>query len=104
MFELGQYIVVLKDDAKINNWQGYIFKQKYQCAEIRPKILMDGKENNSYCYSDFTNTNLWRYATQEEIAEYERLGKPFDVTTIVSVPVNNDYTYLVKFLKKLGIK
>ena len=104
MFEKGQYIVVLKDDAYNNNWQGYVFKQKYQCAEIRPEILMDGKINNSYSYSDFTSTNFWRYATPEEIAEYERLGKPFDVTTIVSVPVNNDYTYLVKFLKKLGIK
>lgn len=104
MFELGQYIVVLKDDARINNWQGYIFKQKYQCVEIRPEILMDGRINNSYCYSDFTSTDFWRYATQEEITEYERLGKPFDVTTLVRNSVNNDYTYLVKFLKKLGIK
>jgi hypothetical protein len=101
MFQEGDYIVVLKDDAKVNNWQGYIFKQKYQCGEIRPCILMDGKENHSYCYSDFSLPSYWRYATPEEIVEYEKLGKPYLVTDLIPVTKEQSYDYLIPILKRI---
>jgi len=47
---------------------------------------MPNVRNNYNCefsYSNFKEKDdAWRYATPEEIEEYERLGKPFDVTTI----------------------
>lgn len=106
MFKEGDYVVCLKK----NNGRflfiapNYIFKQKYNDNNGYAKVDLTGYGCKFYDIEFKDINSVWRYATPSEIAEYERLGKPFDVTTIVSVPVNNDYTYLVKFLKKLGIK
>jgi len=104
MFQEGDYIVVLKDDAANNNWQGYIFKQKYESSEVWPHILMDGKENHSYCYSHFSLQNFWRYATPEEIVEYNKLGKPYLVKNLTPVTKEQSYDYLIPILKKFKIK
>jgi len=35
-----------------------------------------------FTYDKLHNLTDWRYATEEEAEEYERLGKPYDVTTL----------------------
>lgn len=44
----------------------------------------------------------WRYATSEEIEEYERLGHPYDVTTL-KVFKNEDTYYLIELFVKNNI-
>jgi hypothetical protein len=103
MFKNGDYVVKLNDASSC-----YLLKNHVYVQSTDKNVLITDYDSfgtttmSSNVY--FNSPVTWRYATPEEIAEYERLGKPFDVTTVVSVPVNNDYAYLVKFLKKLGIK
>lgn len=103
MFKNGDYIV------KLNNaLSRYLLKNHIYIQSEEKDILITKKDSlggTTLSSNVYFNTPItYRYATPEEIAEYERLGEPFDVTTLVSIPVNTDYTYLVKFLKKLGIK
>lgn len=103
MFKTGDYIVKLNDASSSYLLKNHVYVQSQdRDTFITNKDSFGGTTLSSNMY--FNSPVTWRYATPEEITEYERLGKPFDVTTIVSVPANNDYTYLVKFLKKLGIK
>ena len=44
----------------------------------------------------------WRYATQAEADEYERLGKPYDVTTFIP-PKPEDTSYLIEIFAKNNI-
>lgn len=83
MFHEGDYIVTLINDAncgKVN----YCSKQDIDCRYLKPVIDTKGYPNNGnskFLYTDTSNTK-WRYATPEEAAEYERIGKPYDVTTL----------------------
>ena len=48
-----------------------------------PVITPLGKDNSDcdHSYSSFIEKdNVWRYADEEEIEEYKRLGKPFDTS------------------------
>jgi hypothetical protein len=86
MFRKGDYIVTLdveigSDCAKDN----YCFKIKIDHECVYPEIDLEGSEtngNDSMSFNKKQNLKDWRYATPEEIAEYDRLGKPFDVTTM----------------------
>lgn len=89
MFKKGDYIVVLDigsfptDCAK----NGYCLKQRKNNKSIHPYIDLDGSRSNGNNSLEFDKTNNlkdWRYATPQEIDEYERLGKPFDVTKITN--------------------
>ena len=111
MFKKDNYIVTLniKDIgsftqcAKIN----YIFKQSIDSEYIIPRIDLVGSTSNAndtLLYNKRGNLLDWKYATTEEIFEYERIGKPFDVTKLVPVVRNNSYDYLIALFKKLGIK
>jgi len=85
MFKKGDYIVVLRDTSPNNNWKNFVLKQTITREIITPILTPAGQNNTNcvLCYSDFKEKDdVWRYATSEEIAEYDRLGKPFDVTTI----------------------
>jgi hypothetical protein len=83
MFRKGDYIVILNKPNGILDYlpPNYVYKQNrnYDCVESD----VDIKGTKTSC-SDvkFVNKNDWRYATSEEIAEYDRLGKPYDVTTM----------------------
>lgn len=101
MFKKGDYIVVLEDDAVFNNWENYVFKQKYDHRRIQPETDIDGFENNHYSYSTFEEENIqWRYAKQEEIIRYNKIKKPYKIT---DVSKQEDFSYLTKLLKKLNI-
>lgn len=101
-FKKGDYIVIVSGrenlDFIVNN---YCYKQyenhNYLIAEIDNKGL--GKTRASGV--DFDNTNdRWRYATPEEIAEYDRLGEPYDVTTLSKKEESNK-SLVGRYLKAL---
>lgn len=83
MFYEGDYIVTLINDAncgKVN----YCSKQSKDSDYLQPVTDTKGYPNNGnskFLSTDTSNTK-WRYATPKEAAEYERLGKPYDVTTL----------------------
>jgi hypothetical protein len=85
MFRKGDYIVLLEGPKYDNDFKlYYCYKQRENSPYINPEIDCRGSETNGWklrpidkCYN-----NDWRYATSEEIAEYDRVGKPFDVTTM----------------------
>jgi len=86
MFKEGNYIVTLK----VRDWyddncakDNYCFKQRIDSYYINPEIDLKGAKDNGHqvMTSDKSKRLLdWRYATEEEIEEYERFGGPFDVT------------------------
>lgn len=83
MFYKGTYIVTLIQDGacgKIN----YCSKQDIDFSYLKPVIDTNGTHGNGNSYFHITDTSntKWRYATQEEAAEYERIGEPYDVTTL----------------------
>jgi hypothetical protein len=101
MFKENDYIVTLDIDhsgffdtycAKEN----YCFKQAKDDTSISPKIDLVGSVTNQNCTLTFDKKERltdWRYATPQEIAEYDRLGRPFDVTTITPIEVTNYEIY-----------
>jgi len=85
-FKKDDYIVItnfkMNDDAFPVN---YCFKQRQNCEYL--SVYFDSTcEENGWDIMRFdkeSNYNFdWRYATTEEIAEYNKLGKPFDVTNL----------------------
>jgi hypothetical protein len=83
MFYKGDYIVTLINDGdcgKVN----YCSKQRQDSHYLKPDIdtkFNRGNGNSVFQITDTSNIK-WRYATPEEAAEYERIGKPYDVTTL----------------------
>ena len=82
-FHKGDYIVTLVDDGncgKVN----YCSKQAKDSDYLTPEIDIKGSRTNgnSFFHIKDTSNTKWRYATQEEASEYERIGKPYDVTTL----------------------
>lgn len=98
MFKKGDYIVVLKDMAVHNCWQNFILKQYVNNGSILPELIPNVRNNYNceFSYSNFKEKDdTWRYATPEEIEEYERLGKPFDVTTFTPFKLPDNWHILV---------
>lgn len=98
MFKKGDYIVVLKDMAVHNCWQNFILKQYVNNGSILPELIPNVRNNYNceFSYSNFKEKDdAWRYATPEEIEEYERLGKPFDVTTFTPFKLPDNWHILV---------
>lgn len=82
-FQKGDYIVTLIDHGdcgKVN----YCSKQKEDLSYLKPEIDTKGSLFNGNSIFHITDKSFtkWRYATPEEAAEYERIGKPYDVTTL----------------------
>jgi len=98
MFKKGDYIVVLKDMAVHNCWQNFILKQYVNNGSILPELIPNVRNNYNcgFSYSNFKEKDdAWRYATPEEIEEYERLGEPFDVTTFTPFKLPDNWHILV---------
>jgi hypothetical protein len=86
MFYEGDYIVTL--DVQ-DGWncarKNYCFKQRVGNKGMAPAVDLNGSTSNSHSIMSFNKTQYlkdWRYATPEEAAEYERIGQPYDVTTL----------------------
>lgn len=87
MFKKGDYIVTLKVSTNASRCgkDNYCFKQREDNRSIHPEIDLGGSKhngNNTLSFDKQYKLEDWRYATKEEIAEYDRLDKPFDVTTL----------------------
>ena len=83
-FREGDFIVCLE---KPNGIVGYI-KPNYIFEQYENSDSLSVRKDINGCYtccSDvcFDLKSTWRYATQNEIKEYKRLGGPYDVTTKV---------------------
>jgi hypothetical protein len=97
MFKKGEYIVLIDQPINMDGdklgWdsksfkQNHIYKQKEDHKYLMTELDSDGSYNNGWSCYDFKYKN-WRYATPQEITEYKRLGKPFDVSEI---PNSNNY-------------
>ena len=87
MFKKDDYIVTLDCDYFITKCAktNYCFKQREDSLYIKPvKDLFNDKTNgnNSLTFDKKERLKNWRYANENEIKEYERIGEPYDVTTI----------------------
>lgn len=112
-FEKGDYIVLLSSCDGTNCWMGSIPTD--YCYKL-------SKDSNQYAFSieeDINGiANGWigpledrlhvgvdkldmRYATEDEICEYTRLGKPYRVKELKN---KEDYTYLIDLFEKLNIR
>jgi hypothetical protein len=100
MFKKGDYIINLHgypEQFPLN----YCFKQREDLGIISPELDGVYSRTNTWAIINFNNPASWRYATSEEIAEYERLSKPFDVTTLNKkekewVPKKGDWVVIIK--------
>lgn len=80
-FKKGDYIVYTEDSDNDGFRFNYCYKQKLNEKYLCPEITDKGSVNNGWIYINIIKDN-WRYATLKEIAEYDRIGKPYDVTTL----------------------
>jgi len=80
-FKKGDYIVILQQThcSFVNN---HCMKQRVNAYHFRPELDSFGSLTNGLNSLHITNPKRWRYAKPHEISEYDRLGKPYDVTTI----------------------
>ncbi len=83
-FKKDDYIVLLKGEASKSFPLNYCYKQKEDYKYLTFYLDNKGSSTNGWTLHPFDKSkdNDWRYATPEEIAEYDRLGKPFDVSTL----------------------
>jgi hypothetical protein len=106
MFKKGDYIVLLEGSFDHCYPINFIFKQREENMFLRTEKDNRGSITNGWDVHSFDKSwnNNWRYATQIEREEYERLGKPFDVTKIVynGMFMKNDYIVLLNFGKGVG--
>jgi hypothetical protein len=82
IFKSDEYIVQLYTNSTDGFNCCYVYKQREDCGYLQPVITANGHSSNGWMLIKKEDTSTWRYATPEEIVEYERLGKPYDVTTL----------------------
>lgn len=109
MFKKDDYIVplTLKDyDTRedICAKENYCFKMSRDEEYMVPQVDLEGDDNGHSPLKFDKSKKLvdWRYATPEEAEEYERLGKPYDVTTLQPVKPE-DTSYLIEIFAKNNI-
>lgn len=81
VFKKGEYIVIT-DSCSGRFCTNYIYKQKEDYKYLRSELDNYGSTTNGWETIGKKDSHTWRYATQEEIDEYERRGKPYDVTEL----------------------
>ena len=89
-FLKGDYIVitglpVYKTNVTINYHlqypEAFIFKQRDTNKTLLSEIDAVDSRHNGYDAYKYNYSN-WRFATKQEIKEYNRIGKPYDVTKL----------------------
>lgn len=81
-FQKGDYIVIT--GPGFNNHgliSDFCYKQRDEHLFLSPELTTNGSETNRWGLIQFNNDN-WRYATQQEIAAYNLIGKPYDIKTL----------------------
>lgn len=80
MFKKGDYIVLLRELGQIA-LKNFCFKTREEGRTLLPEYDSFGNYKNQCNFNNIYKED-WRYATPEERAEYDRIGKPYDVTTL----------------------
>ncbi len=96
MFKKDDYIVGLKIDIGPEFYtdcmkKNFIIKQRLNSKSIYPCVDLAGNGSNGNDRLSFDGGDKlleWRYATLKEIEEYDRRGKPYNVTEI---PMEDNY-------------
>ena len=83
-FKKGEYIVIIKmiESYSKDFTSNYIYKQREDYKHLRSELDNYGSTTNGWETIGKKDSHTWRYATQEEIDEYERRGKPYNVTEL----------------------
>ena len=95
-FKKGEYIVLIGRGQSKNSsneliTEAFILNHCYKVKENKSFLMTEldsigGTSNGWECIpynpNEYHKDRNWRYATQEEIDEYERRGKPYDVTEL----------------------
>lgn len=96
VFKKGEYIVLISDGQSTGGTtlvqsnqfiKNHCYKVRENNIFLRPELDSDGSITNGwqcilYNPNRFHETRNWRYATEKESIEYERRGKPYDVTEL----------------------
>lgn len=90
-FKKGDYVVLLASCDGGNCWKSsipinycYKLRDNYDNHHFYPELDNKGSDTNGWSASYTYDSKMKvRAATAEEISEYKRLGKPYDVTTLV---------------------
>ena len=89
-FKKGDYIVIVSGRKNCKHVvDNFIYKQITKSNALFAEIDNFGTPHRTTSVQIDNTLDKWRYATPEEIAEYNKLGKPYDVTTL-----NNNPEYL----------
>ena len=111
-FKKGEYIVLIdngqstggttlvQSDQFIKN---HCYKVRENKVFLRPELDSNGSTTNGwkcipYNPNKFHKTRNWRYATQKEIDEYERRGKPYDVTELNKQSFPDEGSIEIKYI------
>jgi len=82
MFKKDDYIVITIPNQNNDGFiTDFCYKQIDNDLYLRPELTTLGNIRNGWRLITYSSSH-WRYATKEEVAKYDRLGKPFDVTTL----------------------
>lgn len=81
VFKKGEYIVIT-DNYSGGFCTNYVYKQRKDHIYLEAELDNKGSRTNGFSRYEKNDSHNWRYATQEEINEYERRGKPYDVTEL----------------------
>ena len=111
-FKKGDYIVLLTSCNGENCWLHqmpinycYILNEDYTIYNFNVIKDIEDRNNGWYSNPDIYMSQLKiRKASLEESMEYDRLKKPFDVTTLVTETKPEDLSYLIKLFKELNIE
>jgi len=92
-FKEGDYIVILRPKDQDSSYvkYGHCYKQRSD-----DDIFDTIKDSNGYSCSTsipFNREEWWRYATPDEISEYERENKPFDTNSFTPRVTDNYQIY-----------
>lgn len=77
-FKKGEYIVIT-DNYSGGFCTNYIYKQREDYIYLAAELDNNGSRTNGFSRYEKKNPYNWRYATQEEIDEYNRRGRPYNV-------------------------
>ena len=84
-FKVGEYIVLTESDFSMNAFTiNHCYKIREGSSQFKAVLDDHSCSCNGYGKCTFDNSGRikWRYATPEEVKEYNRLGEPYDVTTL----------------------
>ena len=114
-FKKGEYIVLIDKGQStgsatlLEDFRTFIQNHCYKVRENSTflKAELDSSESTTngwvcipYNPNQFHKTRNWRYATQEEIDEYERRGKPYDVTELNKQSFPDEGSIEIEYIPK----